>query len=814
MNERFYIKDGWTFTGGGFEGIKATVPGCPHADLMKEGLLPDLFYGDNNESYHNLDREDFTYRVSFKSEACGRRARLVFEGIDTYADVYLNGELLGECHNMFIPHVYDVTDKLKAENELEVRFRSPIKEVEGCPERNGAFTTERINSRRIQCTYYWDWVDRFITVGFWLPVYIEYGSEMKVTDAYVYTEAIDDFGAQINATLNFEGYEPGSLVKIEVFDNKCQQIVTKEYFVRESSLNFRVNVKNPALWFPHGYGEQPLYLLRVTVGENVFEEKFGIRVLRVVENEDDYGSDYYARAKSVQEGQAAIVNERTDKTERPSGFCVIVNGQRVFCRGANYVPCEPYPSEITDEKIEEVVRCAKEMGVNMIRVWGGGIFEKDTLYSACDREGILVTQDFLMACGTYPEKEDWFIDELKLEAAHAAKKLRNHPCLAWWSGDNENATHGYDTAEDHQGRDAALHGIEPVIRALDPARRFFKSSPYGGFEYMSQTAGTTHTTNFIIRMLNYLYTEKNSNYKEYLERFVARFIAEEPTYGLPESSSLLKFMSECDLYDEEEKILKFHSKSNPAVKISLHDYGKGFAKNLFGGFESTEDKLFKYRYLQYEWVRVVFENCRRNIGYCDGLVFWMLNDCWPASMGWSLIDYYNRPKAAYYAFRRAAKPLMSSVWVEDGKYMLYASSDKAAYNGVSFTARLLDVNTRRELDVYCGKIDVAPYSAASVTLPFEVSDSVFVVADVEADGIFDRCFYKSGALPLSATDTVKIKSTTEDSITLVASEYTHAVSLEGDCVFSDNYFSLLAGEEKTVYFDKGAKVSFIAYKVK
>ena len=350
---------------------------------------------------------------------------------------------------------------------------------------------------------------------------------------------------------------------------------------------------------------------------------------------------------------------------------------------------------------------------------------------------------------------------MKLEAAHAARKLRNHPSLAWWSGDNENATHGSDTAQDHTGRDSALHGIEPVVRALDPSRRFFRSSPYGGNEYMAQTAGTTHTTNFVIKMLDHLSSDKNSNYKEYLERFVARFIAEEPTYGLPESSSLLKFMSEADLYDEDERILKFHSKSNPAVKTSLHDYGKGFAKNLFGGFENTEDKLFKYRYLQYEWVRVVFENCRRNIGYCDGLVFWMLNDCWPASMGWSLIDYYNRPKAAYYAFRRAAKPLMSSIWVEDGRYVLYASSDRAEYKNTSFTARLFDVKTNREIDTYNGSFDVQSYSAASIILPFAVSDSVFVVADIEVGEISDRCFYKSGAIPLSATDTVKIKNATE-----------------------------------------------------
>ena len=192
----------------------------------------------------------------------------------------------------------------------------------------------------------------------------------------------------------------------------------------------------------------------------------------------------------------------------------------------------------------------------------------------------------------------------------------------------------------------------------------------------------------------------------------------------------------------------------------------------------------------------------------------MLNDCWPASMGWSLIDYYNRPMSAYYAFRRMAKPLVGSIACEDGAYKLYASSDRVEYKDVSFTARLFDINSNKEIDSYSGSLSVAPYSAKSVSLPFTVSDGVFVVADICADGINDRCFYRHGALPLEKTNFVKVKAMTEDSVTLIADEYTHAVSLEGDRIFSDNYFSLLEGEEKTVYFDKGASISFVVYKVK
>ena len=448
----------------------------------------------------------------------------------------------------------------------------------------------------------------------------------------------------------------------------------------------------------------------------------------------------------------------------------------------------------------------------MIRVWGGGIFEKDALYSACDEAGILVTQDFLMACGTYPEKEDWFISELGKEAAHAAVRLRNHPSLAWWSGDNENATRGSDTLADHVGRDSAMRGIEPVIRALDPARRFFRSSPYGGDKYMSQTAGTTHTTNFFTPIFKYLMGEDNSGYKEFYNLLAARFIAEEPTYGLPETSSLLRFMTKEDVLDDEEKILRFHSKTNPHCPITLYDYVRGFAKNLLGDFIDAEDRLFKYRYIQYEWIRVIFENCRRYIGYCDGLVFWMLNDCWPASMGWAITDYYNRPKASYYSFRRCAKSIIGSVVAEDGKYKFFISSDGSASEALKINVKAFDLETKSMVSTYLDECNISGYAAKEISLPFEVSDKLLIVADIVAEsGMSDRCFYKSGKLLLRPCDGVLIKARDEKSVTLVAKEYVHAVSLEGDCVFSDNYFSLLKGEERTVYIDGNSDVSVKAY---
>ena len=810
--KRTTLNGNWFLSNDTYQKLPAVVPGCVHTDLKRNGIIPDYFWRDNNDSCQWIEREDWSYSRFFDAENTAESCRLVFEGLDTYATVLLNGDVLGETQNMFIPHAFDVSGKLKEkDNLLEVRFRSPVKETENLPARPGAFTTERMYTRRMQCTYYWDWVDRFVTCGIFLPVYLETGDDFCVGDAYIYTEAIDDFGAQIVIETNYLNHEKSGVVQFEIFDPNGQRIHENKQYAREPKTVQRVNVTAPQLWWPNGYGEHPLYTLRITANENIHEETFGIRTLRVAEIPDAKDSDYRALCRKLQDvqrtpieefgwerqdGQRTLIDEfGWDDTEETAGFVVIVNGKRIYCRGGNWVPCDPFPSEESEEKIAEIVALAAEGNMNMIRVWGGGLFEKDCFYGECDKRGILVTQDFLMACGEYPQKETWFLEELAKEAAFAAKKLRNHPCLAWWSGDNENATKGFDLGEEYNGRDAALVGTAPSIFALDPNRRFHLSSPYGGTPYMSITRGTTHTTNFFGDMFQFFTNTDCVSYKEHLEHFLARFTVEEPIYGTPQKCSLLKFLTEEDLADESERILRFHSKTNPCVNPTLFDYGKTFAEKIFGGFHGVEDKLFKYEYLQYEWIRVIFENCRRHTGFNDGLVFWMLNDCWPASMSWSIIDFYNLPKAAWYSFKRCAKSVIGSVKKENGTYHLYLSSD-----GKSGVAKVV-CHTLAQQGVYETEVSIDGYGVTVLKLPFDGQEP-FVICDVHFEDTVDRCFYKEGSLPLEKSDRFEVLRQDEQSITVRGTAYLHAVVLEGEYIFSDNYFSLLPGEEKTITYRK------------
>ncbi len=523
--------------------------------------------------------------------------------------------------------------------------------------------------------------------------------------------------------------------------------------------------------------------------------------MRIAEIPDEKDGEYDRLAQHCKALQKEVVAEEwCDKTEDTAGFCVIVNGKRIYCRGGNWVPCESFPSEESEEKIKNLIALAAEVNINMLRVWGGGLFEKDVFYDECDRKGILVTQDLLMACGEYPQTEEWFLNELKQESVFAAKKLRNHPCLAWWVGDNENGTLGTDLRESYNGRIASLVGLEPQIRALDPMRAFLRTSPYGGTPYMSITRGTTHTTNFFGEMFQFFLKPDCSKYKEHFEYFLSRFEVEEPIFGYPQRCSLLRFMTEEDLQDEEENILRFHSKTNPFVTPTLYDYGKTFAKKALGGFENLNDRLFKYEYIQYEWIRVVFEHCRRRIGYNNGILFWMFNDIWPASMSWSIIDYYNLPKAAWYSFKRCAKHVIGSLKKENGKYILYISSD-----GVEGSAKIV-CHTDDNANIYTTEIELSGYGVASVELPYP-ENARMAICDIMFDCVKDRCFYKDGDLPLTTTDGVEIVKQTGNEITLRANKYVHAVQIEGNYIFSDNYFSLLDGEEITISYRKNFTAS-------
>ena len=792
----------WTLSGDGIEKeIVVNVPGCVHTDLINNGIIKDIFYRDNADSVQWIENHNWTYEKSFQIDDIEKGAYLVFEGLDVYCDVYLNGTHLGYCDNMFIPHSFSVENILKkGENNIKVCFYSPIEKTKDAPKLSGAFTTERLHTRRIQCTYGWDWVQRFVTCGIIKDTYIMFDNTQRCDSVYVYTKSIDSFSAQICVEAYFKNVT-GKNVVFEI-DHGGKTLLTKEFYVDQDFVKFYVDIKNPVLWKLGCDNE--LYNLTCTVENEILKQPFGIRTAKILQLPDEVGSPSYNKCIRLQETESG---KEYDQNKEFSSFELVLNGSRIMCKGANWVPCEPFTSDESDEKITRILALSRDAGINMIRVWGGGVFEKDHFYNECDRLGISVTQDFLMACGKYPENEDWFINQLAKEAECVAKRLRNHPCLMWWSGDNENAIRGCDTDENYQGRRSAVEGIAPALKKYDHTRYFLPSSPYGGTPYASKTFGTTHNTQFCGYLFGYMTEDDLSDYKDRLKEYDARFIAEEPCYGSADEEALKNFMTEDDIYNSMD-MWYYHSKTNPGLKKELMDYCLSFAEGVLGKFKDGKDRFFKLRYIMYEWMRVSLERARRNRGFCNGIIYWMLNDCWPSAGSWSIIDYYNNPKAGYYSFKRCAENTVLSFDRENGDFFIYLCNDTDDAIEKTVSLKLIDIKTGDTIKTKEVQMKTVGQSASSM----QIND----MSPDDSSAIFAYCeekyaFYKNGCLYIEKCKPVHIVEQTDNKITLKADEYTHVVALEGG-IFEDNYFFMQKNEERTInIIQKSDEVDVMCY---
>lgn len=785
------------------EKYSAIVPGCVHTDLKRAGVIGDIFWRDNAESVQWIEKCTWLYTKEFDFDMSADRMKIVFEGLDVYCDIYVNEKHLAFCDDMFVEHEFSLEGFLKSgRNKIAVKLYPPTAMVKDPERYRGAFTTERLQTRRMQCTYGWDWVQRLVTMGIYKSVYIYRDCEQVCDNAYVYTRSIDKYSAQILVSAEFKNYDEGALAEYKITAPSGEVVYKKEAFCNSKSVRFTVDIKDAELWSVVGC-IQPIYKLSVSVGENTYETEFGIRTVKIMKLRDEAGSPNYQKCLELQKTESG----QCDKTEEFYSFEVVLNGERVMCKGANWVPCEPFASEETEEKITRILELAKSANVNIVRVWGGGHAEKDWFYRECDRLGIMVVQDFFMACGTYPEDQAEFLEKLRREARDTALRLRNHPSLIWWNADNENAEWGDDTLPDYRGRKSAVFGLYPVVHELDWDREIMASSPWGGKPYRSKTCGTTHNTNFLMEIFKYFENDECDDYKEHFKEFSARFVSEEFTFGAVSQCSLERFMNEKDIFETDDMWL-YHSKGNPWLPDEILNYCNSFARKVLGEFEDGEDRLFKRQYIQYEWVRVTMELARRNRGFCGGVVYWMLNDCWPAAMGWSFIDYYCMPKASFYAFKKAAADISLSIDCHDEKLFVYLCND----TGESVSRK---VSVRAE-NILSGETVAVEETEALAEANCVTAVELCNVSAGENTVVFAECedadaFWKSGALRLEKCDLPKIEEKGEGYIVLSAEKYIHAVELCGDMVFEDNFFALKSGERRKIKYRGDGEIKIHAY---
>ncbi|MFG6413632.1 glycoside hydrolase family 2 protein [Roseateles sp. DC23W] len=652
--------------------LPAAVPGSAHGALLVAGRVPDPFYGRNEAQLRWVGERTWAWRLDFDvTGELAPREQLVFEGLDTYCAVWLNGELLLQSDNMFVPHRVDVRDRLRpGRNQLLLRFDPALaraREVEAVHGKRQLWNGDsaRLHVRKAQYHFGWDWGPELIVSGPWRPVRRCSGAA-RIAD--LHCQADVDVAAR-RATLRMlaqiEG--EGAQLQVELLDAQGRSVAVQT--VPAAVPQVTLDVVDAQLWWPRGLGAQPLYTLvaRVLDGDRVLAEqrrRIGLRTLRLLQ-------------QPVQ-GEAG------------SSFHFEVNGQELFAGGANWIPDDSLLERITPARYRERVAQAADANMNMLRVWGGGIYEHDAFYEACDELGVLVWQDFMFACGLYPANEA-FQASVRAEAEAAVKRLRHHACLALWCGNNEDYMVAESVglagpgipADRYEARVLYERLLPEVCAALDPDRVYWPGSPFTpGADAKSSdvTVGDRHSWE--------VWHQQMLPYQRYGE-VQARFVSE---FGMQSHPSLALFESvlpEVERFPESQTV-QWHNKAgsgNPDGHRRLAVY---LADNLRVG-ATLADHIYATQFVQAEAMRVAYQDFRRRWQHpgaraVGGALVWQLNDCWPVT-SWALIDSAGVMKPAWHAVRRALAPLAAAVRLEAGQARL------AVMNGTT-QARALRLQLR------------------------------------------------------------------------------------------------------------------------
>jgi beta-mannosidase len=642
LPEDFAAVSGW---------LPAHVPGTVHQDLLASGHIPDPFVGLNERAVQWVGESDWLYRCVFDLApgiSASETIMLCFDGLDTFATVWLNGQQMLVSDNMFLPQRLPVGHVLRPEqNELRVLFESAAARARLLEARYGAQQAwngdpSRVYVRKAQYQFGWDWGPCLLTAGLWRPVYLE-AYQHRIAEVHCPIEVAADLGSAtlpVQVTLEarpaVDEAAPDVLVHVALHAPAGDLLQEMFLSLQGHEARQRIHLDAPQLWWPLGYGSQPLYRLVVTLqrkGEVLDrrELRLGLRRLRLLQEP---------------------LNDEPGTT-----FLFEVNNTPIFCGGANWIPADAFPPRVEAATYRALVQAAADANMTMLRVWGGGIYEEDIFYDLCDELGLLVWQDFMFACGIYPA-HNWFQASVRAEAEANVRRLRHHPCLALWCGNNEDyqvaqsitiyrpAFQGDFTATPFPARELYERLLPAVCEALDPARPYWPGSPYGGADVHDPTVGDRHIWD--------VWHGEMADYHAY-PQFTGRFISEFGMQALPDLATIASFATAEERYPQSQT-LEYHNKAADGQRrLALY-----LSDNLripadLDGF------IYATQFLQAEALAAAYQGWRRQWKgpgrYATaGVLVWQLNDCWPAT-SWSIIDSHLRPKPAYYVVRRELAPL-------------------------------------------------------------------------------------------------------------------------------------------------------------
>lgn len=645
--------------------ITASVPGTVHQDLLAAQMIPDPFVGLNENEVQGVGESDWLYRCTFDVNdtlLAQPHIDLNFEGLDTFATVWLNGQMILQSDNMFVPARVSVKPLLQAKgNVLDIQFASALRRGKELEAQHGGKRplwngdSSRLYVRKAQYHYGWDWGPCLLTAGIWKPVTME-GYETRIADVHIPVEVSEDLRtASLPVTVQLAGETGNSIVIVELIAPDGQTLDQVQLPGADTHIEHTFTITNPALWFPHGYGAQPRYTVAVRVERNhavldQWVEKLGLRRLRLV--------------------------QEPLRSESGTSFYFEINNLPIFCGGANWIPADSFTPRLTLDDYRQWLHLTVDGNMIMLRVWGGGLYEDDRFYETCDEMGVLVWQDFLFACGMYPAYPE-FQRSVRAEAEAAVRRLRHHASLVLWCGNNED----YAIAESVGAYDPAFVGdftttafparaiyeklLPDVCQQLDPMRPYWPGSPYGGPRSSDQTIGDRHSWE--------IWHGPMADFRDY-PKYRGRFVSEFGMQAFPNLETINTFAEPAEQFPES-RVMDHHNKAT--------DGPKRLAWYLTGNVRAAEDfaeYVYLTQFIQAESSAAAIDGWRRLwSGTGDyrtgGALIWQINDCWPVT-SWALADYYKRPKLAYYRYRRCLAELALGLARNGDKVDLWAMNGK------------------------------------------------------------------------------------------------------------------------------------------
>lgn len=808
------IAGNWTFSqvNGPNKG-KASVPGTIHTDLLNEGLIEDPFYRTNEKQLQWIDKEDWEYQttIQFQANELGKdNLTLFFEGLDTYADVYLNNILILKANNMF--RQWEVSIKEHAhegDNQLRIYFHSPIKvgldllekEGHGYPasndqSENGELGDKKVSifTRKAGYHYGWDWGPRFVTSGIWRPVLVKSWDKVRIKNTFIQQQEITAENAVLNASLTLELNDAlkGKLLITDM--NSGEKIAVKNLKLDAGTqqLDIPFHIENPKLWWSAGLGEPNLYHFKI---ELISDKKIiardvvttGLRDIKLIREQDANGES----------------------------FVFQVNGVKVFAKGANYIPNDNFLPRVTPTQYEKVVADAVDANMNMLRIWGGGIYENDYFYELCDRNGILVWQDFMFACSMYPGNEE-FLNNIKQEAIDNVIRLRNHPSIALWCGNNEintawsyfsNGGWGWKQQYNETQREKLqkaymdiFHVILPeVVAEYTHGDDYWPSSPQAGYEANQHASyespsGDTH----------YWGVWHGLHPFEDFEKYRSRFMSEFGFQSFPEFETVQSYTLPED-YNIESDVMASHQRSGIG-NLRIREYMSWYFKVP----KNFEDFLYMSHVLQAYGMRVGIEAHRRAMPYCMGSLYWQINDCWPVA-SWSSTDYYHKWKAMHYDVKRAFEPTLLSAFKKDKLIEIYGITDRLTdKEGVlklqlmTFDGTVLEEESIQKTMLHNTSTLLF---ASDIILEGHDSSEVFLnmIWEENNETIAHNHFYfakpKDQKLPEPGIEYALKEENGKWYVEMESQKMARYVflNIEGeDEFFADNYFDLIPGEKRKI----------------